>query len=94
MQEKLSGNSYFWYEKEIEYLLAALEILASFEVNPKIREVYSDAFVEEKRKQYPLLFEFFENMQQEYSIEWLEFLLELDLQDFGIETESDRKSVV
>lgn len=86
MQEKLSGNSYFWYEKEIEYLLAALEILASFEVNPKIREVYSDAFVEEKRKQYPLLFEFFENMQQEYSIEWLEFLLELDLQDFGIES--------
>ena len=85
MQEKLSGNTYFWYEKEIEYLLAALELLASFEVNPKIREVYSDAFVEEKRNRYPLLFEFFENMQQEYSIEWLEFLLELELQDINLD---------
>lgn len=85
MQEKLSGNTYFWYEKEIEYLLAALELLASFEVNPKIREVYSDAFVEEKRNRYPLLFEFFENMQQEYSIEWLEFLLELELQNISLD---------
>lgn len=85
MQENLSKNTYFWYEKEIEYLLAALELLASFEVNPKIREVYSKAFVEEKRESYPLLFEFFENMQQEYSIEWLEFLLELDLQDVSLD---------
>ena len=85
MQENLSKNTYFWYEKEIEYLLAALELLASFEVNPKIREVYSKAFVEEKRESYPLLFEFFENIQQEYSIEWLEFLLELDLQDVSLD---------
>ncbi len=85
MQEKLSENTYFWYEKEIEYLLAALELLASFDVNAKIREVYSEKFVEEKKNQYPLLFEFFENMQKEYSIEWLEFLLELDMKQFSIE---------
>lgn len=85
MQEKLSGNTYFWYEKEIEYLLAALELLASFEVNPKIREVYLETFVEEKKKRYPLLFEFFENMQKDYSIEWLEFLLELDMKQFSLE---------
>ena len=86
MQEKLSQNTYFWYEKEIEYLLAALELLASFDVNPKIREVYSQAFVEEKRVRYPLLFEFFENMQKEYSIEWLEFLLEFDMERFRVES--------
>lgn len=85
MQEKLSENTYFWYEKEIEYLLAALELLASFDVNPKIREVYSQAFVEEKKEQYPLLFEFFQNMQKEYAIEWLEFLLAFDMEKFSIE---------
>lgn len=85
MQEKLSENTYFWYEKEIEYLLAALELLASFDVNPKIREVYAQAFVEEKKEQYPLLFEFFQNMQKEYAIEWLEFLLAFDMENFSIE---------
>ena len=85
MQEKLSENTYFWYEKEIEYLLAALELLASFDVNPKIREVYTQAFVEEKKEQYPLLFEFFQNMQKEYAIEWLEFLLAFDMDKFSIE---------
>lgn len=85
MQEKLSGNTYFWYEREIEYLLAAIELLVSFDVNPKIREVYSCEFVEEKKKSYPLLFEFFENMQKEYGIEWMEFLLEHDLKEFHIE---------
>jgi len=85
MQEKLSENTYFWYEKEIEYLLAALELLASFDVNPKIREVYTQAFVEEKKEQYPLLFEFFQNMQKEYAIEWLEFLLAFDMEKFSIE---------
>ena len=85
MQEKLSENTYFWYEKEIEYLLVALELLASFDVNPKIREVYTQAFVEEKKEQYPLLFEFFQNMQKEYAIEWLEFLLAFDMEKFSIE---------
>lgn len=85
MQEKLKGNTYFWYEKEIEYLLAAIELLVSFDVNPKIREVYSCEFVEEKKKSYPLLFEFFANMQKEYGIEWLEFLLETELTQFQIE---------
>ena len=85
MQEKLSENTYFWYEKEIEYLLAALELLVSFDVNPKIREVYTQAFVEEKKEQYPLLFEFFQNMQKEYAIEWLEFLLAFDMEKFSIE---------
>lgn len=84
MQEKLSKNTYFWYEKEIEYLLAAIELLVSFDVNPKIREVYSQEFIQEKRNAYPLLFEFFENMQDDYSIEWLEFLLELDLEYFSL----------
>lgn len=84
MQENLSKNTYFWYEREIEYLLAALELLVSFDVNPKIREVYSPEFVQEKRNSYPLLFEFFENMQDDYSIEWLEFLLELDLEHFSL----------
>lgn len=86
MQEKLSQNTYFWYEKEIEYLLAAIELLVSFDVNPKIREVYSSAFVEGKRAKYPLLFEFFGNMQKEYSIEWLEFLLSLDIEKFDIKS--------
>ena len=85
MQEKLSGNTYFWYEKEIEYLLAAMELLVSFDVNPKICEVYSREFIEEKKKKYPLLFEFFENMQKEYGIEWLEFLLELDMEQVSLE---------
>lgn len=85
MQEKLKGNIYFWYEKEIEYLLAAIELLVSFDVNPKIHEVYSCEFVEEKKKSYPLLFEFFANMQKEYGIEWLEFLLETELTQFQIE---------
>ena len=85
MQEKLSGNTCFWYEKEIEYLLAAIELLVSFEVNHKICEVYSKEFVEEKRERYPLLFEFFENMQKEYSIEWLEFLLLFDMQEFSLD---------
>ena len=40
MQEKIRENTYFVYEKELEYLLAALELLASFDVNGKIREVY------------------------------------------------------
>lgn len=85
MQEKLSGNTYLWYEKEIEYLLAAMELLVSFEVNPKIFEVYSREFIEEKKKNYQLLFEFFENMQKEYCIEWLKFLLELDMEQVSLE---------
>ena len=54
MQKKMSENTYFWYEKEIEYLLAAIELLVSFDVNPKIREAYSQEFVEEQMNQYPL----------------------------------------
>ena len=85
MQEKLRENTYFVYKKELEYLLAALELLASFGVNGKIREVYSEVFVEGMRARFPLLFELFENMEQMYSIEWLEFLLDYDLRQFSIE---------
>lgn len=86
MQEKIRENTYFVYEKELEYLLAALELLASFDVNGKIREVYSNTFVEELRGKFPLLFELFENIDNMYSIEWLEFLLEYDVTNFSLDT--------
>lgn len=81
-----SKNTYFLYEKELEYLLAAMELLSAFGVNSKIREVYDAVFVEQKRERYPLLFELFENMEKEYSIEWLEFLLDYDVKNFSIES--------
>ncbi len=85
MQEKLSENAYFLYEKEIEFLLAAMELLCGFGVNPKVREVYDDAFVEQKKERYPLLFEFFGNMDEMYSMEWFEFLLSCSVEKFSIE---------
>lgn len=81
-----SKNAYFIYEKELEYLLAAMELLSTFGANPKIHEVYGDAFIGQKRESYPLLFELFENMEKEYSIEWLEFLLDYDVKNFSIES--------
>lgn len=85
MQEKLSKNTYFLYVKELEYLLAAVELLSNFEMNSKIREVYGAVFVEQKRERYPLLFELFENTEKEHCIEWLEFLLDYDVENFSIE---------
>ena len=86
MQEKLSENAYFIYGKEIEYFLAALELLCSYGVNPKIREAYSENFVEEQKEKYPLLFELFANMDKNYGMELFEFALDYELNNFSIKS--------
>lgn len=86
MQEKLSKNAYFIYEKEIEYLLAAMELLCNYGVNPKIREVYTEDFVEQQKDAYPLLFEIFGHMEKNYGIELFEFLLDFAEEEFSVES--------
>lgn len=86
MQKKLSENAYFVYKKEIEYLLAAIELLCEYGVNAKIREVYTEEFLNKEKDKYPLLFEVFGNVQKNYGIELLEFLLNFEVKDFSVES--------
>lgn len=86
MQEQIGKHAYFIYEKDIEYLLAAIELLCEFGENAKITDVYTEEFVKEKKERYPLLFEVFGNMHKNYGIELLEFLLDFDMTHFSIES--------
>lgn len=86
MQKKLSEKAYFVYEKEIEYLLAAIDLLCDYGENEKIHEVYTEEFVNKKKEKYPLLFEVFGNMNKYYGIELLEFLLDFEISEFSIES--------
>ena len=86
MREQLSRHAYFIYEKEIEYFLAALELLCNYGVNAKIREVYTETFVDQKKQEYPLLFEVFANVHKNYGIELFEFLLDFQLERFSVES--------
>ena len=86
MQEKLSEQAYFIYEKEIEYLLAAVELLCNYGVNAKIREIYTEEFVEEQKESHALLFEVFDNLHKNYGIELFEFLLDFDMTHFSIKS--------
>ena len=85
MIEKLSSNAYFMYAKDIEYILASMELLAGYGVNPKIREVYDEAFVEQQKNEYPLLFELYDHIGKGFSIEILEFMMLFDMADFTLE---------
>lgn len=85
MIEKLSSNAYFMYIKDIEYILAAMELLSGFGVNPKIREVYDEAFVEQQKNEYPLLFELYDHIGKGFSIEILEFMMSFDMSEFTLE---------
>ena len=86
MQEKLSERAYFIYEKDLEYLFAAMELLCEYGINPKIRDVYTEEFVQQQKETYPLLFEVFGNLQKNYGIEWFEFLLDFDFTSFSVES--------
>lgn len=85
MLEKLHSNAYFVYEKDIEYILASMELLNGFGINPKIREVYDEAFVEQQKNEYPLLFELYDHIGKGISIEILEFLMAFDMKEFSLE---------
>lgn len=85
MIEKLSLNAYFMYAKDIEYILASMELLSGFGVNPKIREVYDEALVEQLKNEYPLLFELYDHIGKGFSIEILEFMMSFDMEDFTLE---------
>ena len=85
MLEKLHSNAYFMYIKDIEYILASTELLSGFGVNPKIREVYDEAFVEQQKNEYPLLFELYDHIGKGFSIEILEFMMSFDMSDFTLE---------
>ena len=86
MQKQLSKHAYFIYEKDIEYLLAAMELLCDYGVNTKIRDVYTEEFVNQQKESHPLLFEVFGNMHKNYGIELFEFLLDFNMEQFSIET--------
>ena len=85
MIERLSSNAYFMYVKDIEYILASMELLAGYGVNPRIREVYDEAFVEQQKNEYPLLFELYGHIGKGFGIEILEFLMSFDVTDFTLE---------
>lgn len=85
MLEKLHSNAYFVYEKDIEYILASMELLTGYGVNPKIKEVYEEAFIEQQKNEYPLLFELYDHIGKNYSIEMLEFLMAFDMEEFSLE---------
>lgn len=85
MQEQLETRSFFIYEKDIEYLLATLEILTPYKVNSKIGDVYGDDFVATLKNEYPLLFEFYANSSGECSTGIFELMLEYDMKDFSLE---------
>lgn len=86
MQEKLGQHAYFIYEKEIEYFLAAIELLCNYGINTKICEAYSEEFVNQQKESFPLLFEVFGNLHKNYGIELFEFLLDFDISQFSIES--------
>lgn len=85
MLEKLHSNAYFVYKKDIEYILASMELLIGFGINPKIKEVYDEAFVEQQKNEYPLLFELYDHIGKGISIEILEFLMAFDMKEFSLE---------
>lgn len=88
MYEELQSQVYFVYEREIEYLLAGAELLVPYHINPKIWEAYDVQFVEEKKREFPLLFEFYKGMSKENGLSglgFIEFLLEYNMKDFRLE---------
>ena len=52
MQEEITRCAIVEYEYDLEYLLAAVEVLSPYDVNPKIGQVYSEEF---KEKVFKLL---------------------------------------
>ncbi len=75
------------YEKDIEYLLAAMEILTPFQLNKKVRECYHEDFISEKKKHFPLLFEVYQSFSEKgTAISMMEFLLECDMKHFSLES--------
>lgn len=85
MQEQLEARSFLIYERDIEYLLATMEILTPYKVNPKIGEVYGEEFVSRLKSEYPLLFEFYANSSIECNTGIFELMLEYDMKDFSLE---------
>ena len=54
-------------------------------IQPKIREVYDEAFIEQLKNEYPLLFELYDHIGQGFSIEILEFMMSFNMIDFTLE---------
>lgn len=85
MLEQLDKQVYFIYKKDIEYLLAAMELLTPYGRNSRIHEVYDADFVEQKKAENPLLFELFANMSKEYATGIMECILDIDTPNFSLE---------
>ena len=82
--EKTSEKSFFVYNKELEYFFISLEILGDFRVNDKIREVYSEEFIEEIRSKHALLMEVSHDFVKENLLSFLEYLREYEIKDFSL----------
>ena len=85
MQEEITRCAIVEYEYDLEYLLAAVEVLSPYDVNPKIGQVYSEEFKEKVRNKYPLLFEVYGSLAREFSTSFLEFMLSYPLRGFQLE---------
>ena len=85
MQEEVTRGAIVEYEYDLEYLLAAVEVLSPYDVNPKIGQVYNEEFKEMVRKKYPLLFEIYGSLAREFSTSFLEFMLKYPLKGFQLE---------
>lgn len=80
-----SSNYKVVYQTELEYVLAALELLWSWNLNPAIKTVYNEAFVSEKREKFPLIFEAFDQFSEKINVlSLLEFLMDYGIEDFSV----------
>lgn len=85
MLEQINAQSYFVYEKDIEYILAAIELLKPQNANERIYKVYSKEFIERKKQEYPLLFEVYKNLDARISLGILEHIINCDIANFSLD---------
>lgn len=72
------------YERELEYLFASVELLSPQNHNPKIKEIFNETFISEKEEAFPLLFEFYQGVSEDFSFQILAFILEYGIEKFSV----------
>ncbi len=85
MFEALTGNSYFYYSADMEYLFAALDILIGLNKNQRINEIYGENMKKEVPEKYPLLFEVFHAFSKDKQFGIIEPIIDFDLSKFSLD---------
>lgn len=72
------------YEKELEYLFVSVELLSLQKQNSKTREIFDETFISERKRDYPILFEFYQGVIADISYQIFDFVLEYGVKNFSV----------